>query len=518
MVEATRLLFVAGYVALDMLPYLLLTLHVFRGNLRCGRRTLVVAVLAMMAAELPVGLFRTMTVDNLALFLCSVLMTCIWGIPLLALIRSSWDRIVFTVMVLVNLSGFVSSMSMFLADRLSMALMRQSMVTGGRLIVPMPVMIVRPVISQSIVLLVMLVMCMLVCIPLRIWAVPVYTELVGSQGSDDIWRYLWLVPVTFALLGIRLRYGDGMPEYDAMRQANNALFLLGFNIGAMLVYVLVVRLVREHDRNVELQAKNRWLALQSQAFEHFREQEEQQRRIRHDFRHQLAVISVLAEQGDTAELREYVGKTVQRIDNAGFRRLAANPELDALLQYYRHETERRGAGFCAKINLPEPLGLDLPDMTMILGNLLDNASYAAGQVAQRQERQDDEVHQSQHEPDDAESARHCVKLDMGVKGGCCIIVVRNPYVGPLRRSYGELASTKHEGPAIGLKSVRQSTARLGGTCEISYTDSCFRVQVVLPLGNTGKQACNNSDGASSHAFHHRCLVHRDQSCGSSDIV
>lgn len=59
-------------------------------------------------------------------------------------------------------------------------------------------------------------------------------------------------------------------------------------------------------------------------------------------------------------------------------RLASNPELDSLLQYYAYEAERAGVRFTSRIEDPVEHFAKSIDLTVILGNLLESAVRAAG--------------------------------------------------------------------------------------------------------------------------------------------
>ncbi len=107
------------------------------------------------------------------------------------------------------------------------------------------------------------------------------------------------------------------------------------------------------------------------------------------------------------------------------------------------------------------------DLTVVLGNLLENAVQVAGSVA---------------------AGRRYVDIRAREVENVCIIMVRNSYDGKLNARNGGFLSTKHEGAGIGLESVKMIAKRLYGECSVDYTEHDFTVRVSMPMMSTGRDA------------------------------
>lgn len=140
-------------------------------------------------------------------------------------------------------------------------------------------------------------------------------------------------------------------------------------------------------------------------------------------------------------------------------RLASNPELDALLQYYAYEAERAGVRFTSRIETPVDHFAKSVDLTVVLGNLLENAVQAAGCCA----------------------GERYADLRIGKVPGVCMIQVRNSYDGLIDERNGRFLSTKHNGMGMGLESVRLTAQRLHGECSVKHDGHVFTVRVSLPM-------------------------------------
>jgi len=97
------------------------------------------------------------------------------------------------------------------------------------------------------------------------------------------------------------------------------------------------------------------------------------------------------------------------------------------------------------------------DMTVVLGNLLDNAIRAV-----------------------KEADRKELKINLKYKKGRLILQIENSYKN-IAKSQGKLQTTKKEkqGHGIGLDSVREVSERYNGIIQIDYENNLFIVVVIL---------------------------------------
>lgn len=187
---------------------------------------------------------------------------------------------------------------------------------------------------------------------------------------------------------------------------------------------------------------------------------EQNRRIRHDFRHHLAAIGELARMNDTASITDYIGKLQDYQDRTSVKMmvLCENAVVNALLQYHYD----RAAG----LSVPLSLRLDLGDKTpvpeiefcIILGNLLENAIDACSTM----------------------TPPGSVYAAGSHQGSMYILLVENDYAGTVEQSGQRFVSTKHEGSGIGVWSVEMIVKKYSGTMQISTENGRFSVTLALP--------------------------------------
>lgn len=428
------------FALLDCLPGMSFTLALFRKRLRFGRGVTVAVCVAIVVLQMLTGSLRYGHIDdNAYMASLAVIVPALWGVPMLALIRDSWRKAVFVMMLFMNLSGTVAIIGNAV----------------GRWLLPSGVCLPY---GRWYLLMVALAGVVLIGVLYALFG-GILLELFNFTDADHIWRYLWLLPAGFTLIALWMRFGTPEPEYVSTAKLANFFFLMILFATKLGTYLTIGRIVLVQRQRNELQTINRQFELHERAYRIYQERDDAERRLRHDFRHQLAVLSTLAREGEFNELRDYLDKMVQGILTNARSRFASDPELDALLQYYAYEAERAGIRFTSRIEAPIERYVKSVDLTVVLGNLLENAVQAAG----------------------LGPGERYVDLHIGRVSDICMIVARNSYDGSITERNGRFFSTKHEGMGMGLESVRLTIQRLYGECSVKYDSHEFIVRISLPL-------------------------------------
>ena len=231
-------------------------------------------------------------------------------------------------------------------------------------------------------------------------------------------------------------------------------------LGIFLLLYEMYRVAQEYTRNTQLDRENQLLGVESRRYMELREYMEQTRRLRHDFRQHLHVISGLTEAGQLDELKHYLSQYESELSEAR-PTLCANPAVDALAGHYDHEARQKGVPIEWKLELPVLLPMPEADLCMILGNLLENALDASRKLT----------------PDQRQIRVMVRMLSPAMLG----IVVENRYDGVLKKQSGILHSTKHEGIGIGLVSIETAVRKYNGDLTVETKNNVFRANVLLNL-------------------------------------
>lgn len=104
--------------------------------------------------------------------------------------------------------------------------------------------------------------------------------------------------------------------------------------------------------------------------------QEQQRFLRHDMKNHLQKMDSLLEQKRYDDLQDYIHKSVEKVSYSKEFVHSGNSDIDSLLNYKLLQAEKSGATVDADVQIPDGLQIDSFDISVLLGNLLDNAIEA----------------------------------------------------------------------------------------------------------------------------------------------
>jgi len=121
------------------------------------------------------------------------------------------------------------------------------------------------------------------------------------------------------------------------------------------------------------------IALMRQNYTHIEENIERQKRALHDTRQLLRSISALAKDGTKEELLKYIDEAMD-YTTVSDTRFCENPCVNGLLDYYAGFAEAQGISLSVRA-VCDRLPFSDADLTILLGNALDNAVRAASEFS-----------------------------------------------------------------------------------------------------------------------------------------
>ena len=183
-------------------------------------------------------------------------------------------------------------------------------------------------------------------------------------------------------------------------------------------------------------------------------------------RHHLNVISTLNREGKSRELAEYLERYTESYQELERRPLSGYLALDTVLRYYMDRAESQGMKVETDIcTLSVKIGFDVIDITVLIGNLLENAINACVLG-----------------PEEGRFIRVTVRsVNMSL-----LLLVENscPEGGVERAEYGDETPFVFQSSGFhghGLRSIRMVAEKYGGSAEYKKAGSVFSARVVLNL-------------------------------------
>ena len=288
------------------------------------------------------------------------------------------------------------------------------------------------------------------------------THAVRTMVEDDnfaqTWYVFWVLPLMFIALNLFM-----IPIYPTTLYTGRVLQGYIVLSIAMLVLLFVFNTIfllmaTSLNRNARLRQENQLLSLQQQRYENLKTAIEEARQARHDMRHHLNHISMLAEENDMEALKTYLAQTVSRIPDLDMR-FCENRAADSVLGYYCALAKREGIPFSAQIDLPQTLPVDEIDMCLVLSNLLENALEASLRTV---------------------PARRWMKVNAYVHAERLLLMqVENACDGEIKETNGVFRSSKRKGNGIGIQSVRHIAEKNGGASTFAYQNGVFCAKIML---------------------------------------
>ncbi len=434
-----RVLEILLYTLLNAIPYHFCVLYMFRERLRypLGKTCLLLVpcTLLELLLNLSVGLgFGDKTGYLNIIWSGGYTFSYLWAV------KVPIGKTSFMMMVMLNLNNFIIVASKWLEGMLFPGLAME-----------------RFHISNS---LTMAITELLILAPCFITFRKRYRPALQQESNDFLWRFLWAVPLTFYFLWHYHVHFSDVSSLEVATDTHSLIFLLVVNAGAYLIYYLVLRMVVETAKNAALRNQNQQLALQSLQFENLQERMAETRKANHDLRHHITVMQGYLESGDYSGLGQYF-RTLKTLTPSGNLHFCAHSPLNMLLAYFAQSCQENGIRYTFRVNVPAAIPVPDSDLTVLLGNLVENAVDACRMQTQGEK---------------------ALEVCGSIQGGRLLFTVDNSFSGPLRQDRtGAYLSTKHAGPGIGLSSVRDIVQRHGGQLQIRQEKGRFWVSFYLQL-------------------------------------
>lgn len=434
-----RIAEVAVYSLLNFLPFLALAIFPFRNSLRFSAGVTGALIGVLTVIQLLLGAWAAFFAEADNVGMISAISTVLYALFYFLTVKKNFGKTFFTLLMISNIANLAVVSAKCFEGMLFPELALQSYRWSFSLML----FAVESVLS----------------VPIFMYMKKVFTPAVDKEPSGFEWRYLWLIPATFYLIWYYAFYGNiSRTGLEIALRPKNALFLLIVNIGAILIYYVVTRLVLEKAKSLELQEKNHQLIMQTMQYENLQQKIAEARRAKHDVRHHIAVMQGYLGDGDMKSLGKYLAEYSASLPDDSLVRFCENAAANAVLLHFAQQAKSNGIDYLVKAAIPNNIFVSDTDISILFGNLLENALDAC-----------------KAESDD--SRKIIVRADLN--GGSLCITVDNTYTGTLKcTSDGSIMSTKHNGSGIGTQSVRSIAEKYGGVCRFEVKSGMFCVSVL----------------------------------------
>lgn len=282
--------------------------------------------------------------------------------------------------------------------------------------------------------------------------------------DKTMWKYLWKIPLFSAAFGLLYCFNGDVYAYATWPFMVSRYLMLFGACYVSYVALKVLEISRSRTQLEEtLKYSNLNLLTQKKQFDTLAAHMDETRRARHDLRQHLAVTQSYIDHDDKKGLAEYIDIYQNRLPADTLEYFCANSVVNAIISYYAVQAQDAGIAFAAKVTYPKDYLVSDTDITVLLGNLLENAVEAC-----------------KRDSADAKFIKLRVKQR---EQSMLLVMVDNSCVSTVAFENGTPLSSKRSGVGIGVASIREIAARYDGIARFEQRDGIFysSVRLMLPL-------------------------------------
>lgn len=274
-----------------------------------------------------------------------------------------------------------------------------------------------------------------------------------SALPKSFWAYLLVVPALSLYVLVMFFRSENLSSFE-IGTSIAAILLINFTVFFLIDGI--ARLYREKQESALIKQQNEYYVNQLRANESLYQAS---RDLRHNIKNHLITVNSYIENGSGEEAKKYLAEIIDNYRNKTEIIHTGYPEIDGLLNYKLQPAAESGIKVNIKASISPRLNFSSFDLTVILGNLLDNALEAASLVKENP----------------------FIDLGMTCSKGMMIIKISNPYKNTLKIENGKIATLKEDkiNHGIGLKSVGEILKKYNGMMKIDTNDNIFTVTAAL---------------------------------------
>lgn len=238
----------------------------------------------------------------------------------------------------------------------------------------------------------------------------------------------------------------------------------GLVVIIVLGYIIWSDIINAYHFNIifaeQKKQMERQLRLQKAHYDTITDRIAETRRLQHDMRQHFRVMTGYLSHKSYDELLKYL----QQLEGEDYVLppviLCQNPLIDALLQFYGMMCLKEEIDFDSQLSASNNLPISDGDLSVLLGNLLENAYEACTAITD-------------------ENLSRMISIHGSCSEDALKIQIRNTTDKEPKMRGNKFYSTKHEGMGIGTNSVRMVVEKHSGIMDIQTKNNEFRVSIII---------------------------------------
>lgn len=278
-----------------------------------------------------------------------------------------------------------------------------------------------------------------------------------QEHTKKGWYLFAAISAIFYIL-MSLMINSPVPVIERPEYLPQAILLL---ILIPIVYLHIFNTLIRQKKMYEMEEQENILKLQTAnmkaRIEEFSSADKKFSIERHDIRHKLQTIAVLAENGENEKLIEFVNECTEAIGKTSVKHYCLNTVLDAVFSSYIRTAERKNIKVTTSIELPVDIGINESDFATMLANAIENAVNAAEKLPEEERYIDIKV------------------LDSPM----LMLQISNGFDGNIELDENGIPLNAKEGHGFGIRSIIAFCEKYGAFYEFKVSEKDFILRIIL---------------------------------------
>ena len=277
----------------------------------------------------------------------------------------------------------------------------------------------------------------------------------GESVPNSNWICIALIPLTSLYMILLLFQADGL---NVVQILAGVLLLFLINFATFYLYDEITAALLEKMQSLLVMEQNKYYDRQ---FKLMKASLKATRIVRHDLKNHMFSIRSLIEKDDREEALDYISSIMEDIGSRQDHAASGNTIIDSIINFKFQGVEHSRIKTMVDLSIPEELVIPSFDLTIILGNLLDNAIEAVLQVKENR----------------------FVDIKIKYDKGRLLIKVDNPFCGEITGENRKVLTSKgNKGEhGLGLVSVKKVIQKYKGTIDLDYSGNIFSISIIMFL-------------------------------------
>lgn len=275
----------------------------------------------------------------------------------------------------------------------------------------------------------------------------------GEKVQISYWLSLLLMPVASLYIILVL-----LKTYVISNNVMGIIIalLLLMNFGTFYLYDVISKMYNE-------EVEKKWIAQQNmyykKQFSIMKSSVKTTRTIKHDLKNHLYMLLALVERDEKENAIQHITEIMNVCELQQEYAQSGNIAIDSILNFKLQQAVEENIKVIAELYIPFEIELSSFDMSVVLGNLLDNAINAVNKIK------------------DHKYIHVMVKYTKGT----LIIKIENTFNGEIEKEGDSICTTHQdkENHGIGLESIKHTLEKYNGSLEVEYGGNIFSALVLM---------------------------------------